>query len=146
MVALNENIIYPNELRNLAGIVLRTLDEQKILSSKDLKNNLGKKFSIKEFSEDNIEILEGPSLYKTKSLILAYNREDTGVIINAVLNEQSKYSQVIIKGQFGVEKYTPLVWDMFGNLVMDKHVLSKEFSEIRKELQELTNPKNYISF
>jgi len=144
MVRINDNRIYAQELRDLAGIVLRTLDEQKILSLKDLRANLGKKFSIKEFPEDRIEILERPSNYETKSLVLSYIREGIGIIINTISNERLRYSDIIVKGQFGIKGYSPFDIDIFGNLVMDKKISSEDFSVVRRELQKLTKPESYI--
>lgn len=144
MVKINDNIIYSQKLRDLAGIVLRTLDEQKILSLKDLKHHLGQRFSIDEFPEDNIEILKSSSDQRTKAFVLAYNREDTGVIINTVSNEVLKYSQIIIKGKFSVNGYSPFASDRFGNIAMHKRIPSEDFSVIREELQSLTDPENYF--
>lgn len=144
MVKINDGIIYAPEFRELSGIVLRTLDEQKILSLKDLKKNLGQKFSIKEFPEDRIEILERPSNHRTKAITLSYIREGGGVIIDTVSNEVLKYSEIIVKGQFSINGYSPFARDIFGNIIMNKHILSEDFSKIRKELQSLTDPKNYF--
>jgi len=143
MVRINDNIIYPEELIDLAGIVLRVLDEQKILSLKDLRNNLGQRFSINGFPRDSIEILELPSDSETKALVLSYARGETG-IIGTVSNDVLKYSRVIIKGGFSVHEYTPFAVDEFGNIGMHKKLPSEDFSVIRKELQNLTDPKNYI--
>ena len=144
MVKIEDNVIRSEELVDVAGKVLRTLDEQKIFYSAHLRNNLGKNFPVNFFPEDHIEILERPSTLGTKSLILSYVRKGNGIIIDALSNDALKYSMITVKGQFGIKNYEPFAVDSFSNIQMSKKFPSDDFSRTIRELIELTNPNTYF--
>lgn len=141
----DNHLILPKDLVNIAEDTLKILDENNIHSMEDLTKNIGKMFSIENSPENYfIRILERPSNQNTNAIVLEYNQNSTGIILNTVSNKKLDYSQIMVKRKFRFKDYQCFGGDQFRNKSMFKKIPSSDFSVIIEEIKSMKNIKNYF--
>ncbi len=147
MVAINEpDYIDGEAIRGIARRVLEVFDKEKIDSLKALRGKVGKRLDIPGSQGDILEFLERPSNRGTKALVFSYARPKIGIPLNVICNEDLDYSQFVLKTRAWIEDYKPFsICPSTGLIMMYKWIETSDFSELRKELETLTDKGYYSS-
>jgi hypothetical protein len=125
------------EIAQIAKTFLTILDRENILATTDLETRLGSAYETGT-GEDFIEIQKRPSNQGTYAYTLSYTRPNTGIPIEAKLNAQLGYSQIICKLRARLQGYEPFAQDPLGNIVQNKKINSSDIAVFRKELETLS--------
>jgi len=124
-------------LGKIAENVLKLLDDEKIISFPDLDRIMNQKFSIDENTKEQILIELRPSNSYTTARVISYIVLGRGIPLEIRVNEELKYSRIIVKGDFNLPDYIPFAQDIFGNTAQDKQLGSIDISQIKSELKKL---------
>jgi len=123
-------------LGRVAESVLRILGNEKITSFPDLDRIMNQKFSIDK-KTDYISVELRPSNLGTTVRTISYIAPGHGIPLEVRVNEELKYSRIIVKGDFNLPDYIPFAQDIFGNTAQDKQLGSIDISQIKSELKKL---------
>ena len=131
-------LITPRKLRQIAGSILDFLVKENIDSIKSLEKRLGESFAIKR-QDHVIQIELRPSESGSEAYTISYIMPRGGIPIEIRINLNFNYSKIIVKTNSGLNDYTPVIYDYFGNIIQDKRIDDCSILEIKKELEKLAS-------
>jgi hypothetical protein len=117
--------------------VLKLLDKEKVASSSDLDRLMNQTFPVGEKTKEQILVESRPSRSGTMAKVISYTVPGCGIPLEVRLNEEQRYSVLIVKGNFNLKGYEPFAQDVFGNIAQDKRLGSTDISQIKSELKKL---------
>jgi uncharacterized protein YueI len=124
-------------LGRIAENVLKTLDNENVTTSSDLDRIMNQTFLIGENTKEKISVELRPSNLNTTTRVISYITPERGIPLEIRVNEELKYSQIILKGNFNLSGYEAFHQDIFGNIAQNKKLDSTNISQIKSELKKL---------
>ncbi len=97
------------ELTRIIDRTLNVLEREKVLSLKDLAENVGKEYELEEVEGESIKITLEPSQMNTKAYRISYIMPDSTVPLEIRINPEFKYTRFVLRVQeqiFGFNPYT----------------------------------------
>lgn len=127
------------ELSRIARRFLETLDNNNVNSNKDLEDRLGQRVPISRYDSILFDSKEhNEQSLPSKSYIIDYIRDKTGIPIELRVNLTAGYSLVIVKVEDLLFDYSPLGnYDGFGNLPQSKVIRPAGLAIAKQELKRL---------
>jgi len=117
--------------------VLKILDNEKITSLSDLDRLMNQTFLVDENTKEQVLVESRPSNLGTTTRVITYAAQGRGIPLEVRVNEELKYSKIIVKGDFNLPEYRPFYQDIFDNTAQDKELNFTDISKIKAELTKL---------
>jgi len=117
--------------------VLKILDNEKITSLSDLDRLMNQTFLVDENTKEQVLVESRPSNLGTTARVITYAAQGRGISLEVRVNEELKYSKIIVKGDFNLPEYRPFYQDIFDNTAQDKELNFTDISKIKAELTKL---------
>jgi hypothetical protein len=124
-------------LQGIASRMLEAVDAKQVRAADDLELLVGETLAIPGQGDDYVAVELRPSMMGALACTLSYIMPGTGIPLEARLNRELRYSQVILKVHGAVESYTALGTDVFFNIQQYRVIPTEDWGVVRKEIERL---------
>lgn len=132
-------LITKDKFNQIASNLLDFLDKESIKDISDLEELIDKEFQINVETKEFIEIALRPSNLGTLAHTISYIWPGAGIPIEARINLDLDYSQIIVKlDKIELPGYNKCATDPFGNTIHYKIIHQASLDAIKSELQNLS--------
>ncbi len=135
------------KLREIINDFIGILDREKVEDLGGLEMLSGQAIPIKGKEQEYVIVEYQPSNLGTRAIDASYviqhrpKEVGGGVPLSVKINNQLRYSKIIIKTEGKVDGFTLFFVDNFGNLIQERF-FKTDYQEIKKALNELTTSLN----
>lgn len=116
---------------------LEVLNRENILSIFDIEKKLNERFEVQEDSTHFVSIGLIPSNLGTGAYTISYNVTLVGIPVEIKLNQELRYSMIIVKSSEEIYGYSIFAQDPNKNLVQNKVMDTTDLTKIKKELEDI---------